>query len=299
MRTLIAAGLVCMFSMTALYGEEGGKTIALWPEAAPGAVGSTDKDKPELIYYLPAAEKARGEAIVICPGGGYARQAMDHEGHQIARWFSDQGVASFILKYRLPTNGYRHPIPLMDAQRAIRLVRSRAAEWKVRPDRIGILGFSAGGHLASSAGTHFQGAVVLNGQKSDTVDALSCRPDFMVLIYPVISMQDGITHGGSKENLLGPNPPAELVDLMSNEKQITAQTPPTFLIHANDDRGVVPQNSILFYQGLNKAGVEAELHIFPKGGHGFGMRPETGRAAEWPKLCLAWLSDLNHSKNTK
>ena len=262
--------------------------IPLWSGAAPGSLGNADKDIPTLTPYLPAADKATGTAVIVCPGGGYGGLAMDHEGVKIAEWFNSMGVTVFILKYRLPANGYLHPIPLMDAQRAIRLVRHRAAEWKIEPDRIGIIGFSAGGHLASTAATHFEQPVP-TGDKADAMDALSCRPDFQILIYPVISMDDAITHRGSRNNLLGKEPSEEFVKLLSNELQITEKTPPAFLVHANDDAAVLPENSIRYYLGLQKAKVPAELHIYLKGGHGFGTRPTAGPAAKWTDRCQEWL----------
>lgn len=295
MKNRMKAGLLCMLAIPAFLNAEVSSIptpLSLWPQAAPGALGIANKDTPQILPYFPAPEKASGAAVIICPGGGYAGHAMDHEGHQIGEWFAGQGIAAFVLKYRLPVHGYRHPVPLLDAQRAIRKVRSQAADWNISPERIGILGFSAGGHLASSAGTHFQNPVSLPNQQTDTIDSLSCRPDFMVLIYPVISMQSQITHGGSRTNLLGDNPSQDLIELMSNEKQITPQTPPTFLVHANDDKAVIPENSILFYEGLRKVQVLAEMHIFLQGGHGFGMRSSAGPAAEWPVLCTNWLRQI-------
>lgn len=274
--------IVCLFS-----GRAAG--FPLWADGAPGASGDTEKDVPTLTPYVPAADKATGTAVIICPGGGYGHLASDHEGVQIAEWLNSIGVTAFVLRYRLPSNGYRHPIPLMDTQRAIRLVRTRADEWKVKPERIGILGFSAGGHLASTAATHFEQPVA-TGDKADAVDAVSCRPDFQVLIYPVISMDLAITHRGSRENLLGKEPSEELVRLLSNELQITEKTPPAFLVHADDDKAVVSENSIRYYIGLRKANVQAELHIYLKGGHGFGIRPTAGPAAQWTDLCARWLS---------
>jgi acetyl esterase/lipase len=266
--------------------------IPLWNGPAPGCLGAQDTDIPTVEVYLPSAAQGPTPAIVICPGGGYDHLAIDYEGTVIAQLFRDRAVAGIVLKYRLPGNGYRHPIPLLDAQRAIRLVRSKAKEWNIDPNQVAILGFSAGGHLASTAGTHFDKPVKIDGGAADAVDNLSCRPDFMVLIYPVISMQDDITHSGSKGNLLGENPPQELVENLSNEKQITDKTPPTFLIHANDDDGVPPENSIRFYEGLRKAGVPAEMHIYLKGGHGFGTRLSEGPAARWPDPCLIWMRQL-------
>jgi len=265
--------------------------MPLWDDTVPGILGSAEKDIPTLTVYPVSGETVTDCAIVICPGGGYGHLAIDHEGRQIAEWFNSIGVTAFVLKYRLPSDGYRHPVPLMDAQQAIRAVRHKASKWNIDTAQIGIIGFSAGGHLASSVGTHFEKPVKIE-QGSEEFEAMSCRPDFMVLIYPVISMQDGITHQGSKNNLLGENPDTELVSLVSNENQVTSQTPPTFLVHANDDNAVVPENSLRFYEALRKADVPAEMHIYLKGGHGFGIRAGAGPAAEWPRLCKQWMQQL-------
>jgi len=260
----------------------------LWPDGAPGAKGNDDGDKPSLTIYLPAKEISTGAAVVICPGGGYGHLAMDHEGHQIAQWLNSLGVAGFILKYRHSRSGagYGHPAPLQDAQRAVRMVRSRAQEWGVDPGRIGIIGFSAGGHLASSAGTHFQNRY---SEARDKIDQASCRPDFMILMYPVISFTESYTHTGSRNNLLGKDADADIVELFSNEKQVTPETPPTFLVHANDDKGVPPENSIAFYLALRKANVPAEMHIYEKGGHGFGPGAGKGAVASWMVRCAEWM----------
>jgi len=267
------------------------KTVLLWPEGAPGAKGTEDGDKPSLTIYLPPKDKANGTAVVICPGGGYGHLAMDHEGHQIARWLNSLGVAGFILKYRHRNSGagYGHPAPLQDAQRAVSTVRSRAKEWNVNPDRIGILGFSAGGHLASTAGTHFHTG---KPDAKDPIDRLSCRPDFMVLIYPVISLIEWCAHSGSRRNLLGDNPDEKLVEYLSNERQVTPQTPPTFLIHTYEDRGVPAENSIYFYLALRKAKVPAEMHLYQKGPHGFGLGRNHGAVSSWPKRCEEWMRGL-------
>ncbi len=276
-----------------VYAQPTEKTVLrLWEDTIPMTLGDEEKDIPTLTCYPVSCENAENGAIVICPGGGYGHLALDHEGKQIAEYFNSIGVSAFVLKYRLPGDGYRHPVPLMDAQRAIRLVRYHAKEWKIDPDKIGIIGFSAGGHLASSAGTHFEKPID-TGEGADAIDTVSCRPDFMVLIYPVISMQDEITHKGSKMRLLGENPESKLVELMSNEKQVTPETPPTFLVHANDDKSVLPENSVRFYEALRKAKVPAEMHIYLKGGHGFGMRPNTGPAASWPEICRQWMQQLH------
>jgi acetyl esterase/lipase len=257
----------------------------LWPGGAPGAVGNEDADRPSLTIRL--APKANGAAVVVCPGGGYRNLAMDHEGVQIADWLNARGVSAFILKYRLGPR-YRHPAPLQDAQRAIRTVRARAEEFHVAPDRIGIWGFSAGGHLASTAGTHFDAG---NPDAADPVDRASSRPDFLILAYPVISLTTQYAHGGSRRNLLGENPDPKLVESLSNDLQVTAKTPPAFLFHTDADQGVPPENSALFYLALRKAGVPAELHIYERGPHGVGLAPKdpvlatwAGRLADWMKL---------------
>ena len=264
------------------------KVELLWPSGAPGAKGDADGDKPKLTIYLPPEKTATGAAVVICPGGGYGHLAMDHEGHQIAQWLNSIGVAGFILQYRHRNSGagYGHPAPLQDAQRAIRMVRSRAKEWNIDPNRIGILGFSAGGHLASSAGTHF------NERYSDAKDAtddVSSRPDFMILIYPVISFTEWCAHTGSRQNLLGKDPNESLVESLSNERQVTPETPPTFLVHTYEDTGVPAENSIYFYLALRKAKVPAEMHIYQKGPHGFGLGKNHGAVSSWPARCADWM----------
>jgi len=262
------------------------KVELLWPNGAPGAKGDTPNDKPTLIVCLPEPSQATGAAVVVCPGGGYGGLAMDHEGRQIAQWFNSMGVAAMILDYRHRNKGYGHPAPLLDAQRAIRTVRARAAEWNVDPVKIGIMGFSAGGHLASTAGTHFDKG---DPQAEDPVQRASCRPDFMILCYPVIMFGEKWTHVGSQKNLLGENPDAELVRSLSNEKQVTADTPPTFLFHTDEDNGVPPENSVEFYLALRRAGVPAELHIFQQGRHGLGLAANTPGTSLWPKCCEEWM----------
>ena len=260
----------------------------LWPDGAPGAKGTEDGDKPSLTIYLPEKDKANGAAVVIFPGGGYGHLAMDHEGHQIAEWLNSFGVAGFIVKYRHSRSGagYGHPAPLQDAQRAIRTVRNGAEEWNVDPNRIGIIGFSAGGHLASSLGTHFQQRY---GDQKDEIDRASCRPDFMILLYPVISFTESFTHKGSRRNLLGENPDPELVENLSNEKQVTPETPPTFLVFGDDDKVVPVENGVAFYLGLKKAKVPAEMHIYEKGRHGFGLGVGAGPVSSWPLRCSEWM----------
>jgi acetyl esterase/lipase len=270
----------------------------LWPNGAPGAKGTEDGDIPSLTIYLPQKEKATGAAVVICPGGGYGHLAMDHEGHQIAQWLNSFGVAGFILKYRHSRSGagYGHPAPLQDAQRAVKTVRARAKGWGVDPNRIGILGFSAGGHLASSAGTHFQNRY---NEPKDSIDRVSCRPDFMILIYPVISFTEWCTHKGSRRNLLGNNPEKELVVNLSNEKQVTPQTPPTFLVHTSEDKGVPSENSVLFYLALRKAKVPAEMHIYENGKHGVGLGQNHGAVSSWPLRCQEWMRGRGLLKKNK
>ena len=274
------------------------KVELLWPNGAPGAKGNEDGDKPSLTIYLPSKEKATGAAVVICPGGGYGHLAMDHEGHQIAQWLNSLGVAGFVLKYRHRGVGYSHPAPLQDAQRAIRMVRSRATEWNIDPNRIGIIGFSAGGHLASSAGTHFKNRYY---DTTDVIDNNSSRPDFMILVYPVISLVESYTHSRSKENLLGSNPDKQLMENLSNEKQVTPETPPTFLVHTDQDKKVPAENSIYFYLALRKASVPAELHIYQQGPHGFGLGQKYGAVSSWPERCAEWMKGqgLLEKENSK
>jgi acetyl esterase/lipase len=262
------------------------KVELLWPQGAPGAKGDTPADKPTLTAFLPEAGKATGTAIIVCPGGGYAGLATDHEGRQIARWFNSFGVAAFMLEYRHRGRGYQHPAPLQDAQRAIRTVRARAAEWKIAPDRIGIMGFSAGGHLASTAGTHFDRG---NPGAADLIERVGCRPDFLVLCYAVIALGEPYTHRGSQQNLLGSDPDPALVRSLSNEKQVTAETPPTFLFHTDEDAGVPAENSVQFYLALRRAGVPAEMHIYRTGQHGLGLAPGVPGTSTWPDRLKDWM----------
>ncbi|MCA9265500.1 MAG: alpha/beta hydrolase [Planctomycetales bacterium] len=261
----------------------------LWPEGAPGAKGTEAKDKPTLIAYHAPKETATGTAIVVCPGGGYGHLAMDHEGHQIAAWLNSIGISAFICDYRHRAKGYGHPAPLEDAQRAIRIVRAHADPWHVDPQKIGVLGFSAGGHLASTAATHFDSG---DANAQDPIARVSCRPDFAVLCYAVIAFDEPYTHRGSQHNLIGETPASELVTLLSNEKQVTKETPPTFLWHTNEDAGVPAENSVYFYLALRKAGVPAELHIFQTGRHGLGLAADTLGTRDWSKRCEDWMRGL-------
>ncbi len=245
----------------------------IWPGGAPGAVGEEDADKPSLFPWL--APQPTGLAVIVCPGGGYGALAMDHEGRQIAQWLNSQGISAFVLKYRLGPR-YRHPAPLQDVQQAIRMVRRRAAEWRIDPARLGVMGFSAGGHLASTAATHFQ--------------APGIRPDFAVLGYPVVTFtNEEYVHKGSRRNLLGDSPSGRLQEELSNELQVTRETPPVFLFHTNEDKGVPPENSILFYMACRKAGVPAELHIYEKGPHGVGLAATDLSLSSWPARLADWL----------
>jgi acetyl esterase/lipase len=258
--------------------------IPLWENGAPGALGSDEADRPTLTIYR-APRVANGTAVVVAPGGGYQTLAMDHEGRQVAYWFNAMGISAFVLKYRLGPK-YHHPIELGDAQRAIRIVRSRAQEFGVLPDRIGMMGFSAGGHLTATAGTHFDAG---KPDAANPIDRAGSRPDFLILGYPVISSDPAIRHAGSFRNLLGDNPDPRLLEDLSNDLRVTPETPPTFLFHTNADTGVPPENSIRFYLALRKAKVPAEMHIFENGPHGVGLALDDPSLSAWPTLLANWL----------
>jgi len=260
-----------------------GEAFPLWPEGPPGVDKDAPGPRPSLTVYNPPPEKATGAVVVICPGGGYGGLA-DHEGRPIAEWLNGLGVTGVVLRYRLAPS--KHPAMLQDAARAIRTVRANAEGWGLDPKRIGVLGFSAGGHLASTIGTHFDAG---DPGAADPVDRISSRPDRMILIYPVISMAPPYTHGGSRRNLLGPDPAPELVAELSNETRVTPETPPTFLAHTDADVAVPSENSILFALALRKARVPVELHVFEKGPHGLGLGCEGFAFSEWPGLCARWL----------
>jgi acetyl esterase/lipase len=255
-------------------------------QAADGSPRTANVVTPTLTVFQPAKKKATGTAIVLCPGGGYTRLVMEREGREAALRLNEMGLTVFLLKYRLP-NDLTQPdktiAPLLDAQQAIRLVRERAAEFGVRPDRIGIMGFSAGGHLAATAATHFARPV------GDNAAATSVRPDFAVLVYPVISFADSLMHPGSRKTLLGPTPAPAQVQLYSNELQVSTATPPTFLVHAADDKVVKVQNSMAFYLACVHHGVPAEMHLYPKGGHGFGINNKAVQD-NWTERLHSWLA---------
>jgi acetyl esterase/lipase len=279
--------LCCMTLFAAAFAVAAEPQVELlWPDGAPLAKGSAENDKPSVTVYRAADDKANGAGIVICPGGGYGHLAMSHEGRDIAEWMNGLGVTAFVLKYRHRNTGYGHPAPMLDAQRAVRFARAGAERYRLDRDKIGIIGFSAGGHLASTVGTHFD-----NGQANapDAIDRASCRPDYMILVYPVIALATEYAHGGSKKNLLGDKPDAALVRSLSNETQVTEKTPPTFLMHTGGDSAVPPENSVLFYMALRKARVPAEMHIFEKGGHGYGLAPNDPVLATWRGRCEDWL----------
>lgn len=259
-----------------------------WEESN-GIMRVSNITKPTLTTYLLPKDKANGTAIIIFPGGGYRINAISHEGTDVAKKLNEWGITTFVVKYRIPDDATMQDKeigPLQDAQRAIQMVRERAMEWNVNPQRIGIMGFSAGGHLASTAGTHFNTEVILNGNKTNL------RPNFMILGYPVISFQSDIAHMGSRENLIGKNPTEEKVNYYSNELQVTTDTPPTFLFHASDDQAVKSENSVRFYQALVKNNVAAELHIYQSGGHGFGMNNKT-TSDNWIDRLKNWMKSNN------
>jgi acetyl esterase/lipase len=283
---ILRAPLV-LFTFMGLAFAQQPSTVPLWPNGAPGALGNDDSDQPTLTVFLPWDKPISRTAVVVCPGGGYGGLADNHEGRQVANWLNSLGMVAFVLKYRLGPR-YHHPIELGDAQRAIRLVRTQAAHYGVAPDRIGIMGFSAGGHLASTAGTHFDAG---DPAAADPIDHASSRPDFLVLGYPVISFTTPYTHQGSLKNLLGDHPDPKLVENLSNELQVTPQTPPTFLFHTNEDKGVPAENSVLFYLALRKAGVPAEMHIFERGPHGVGLALADPALAMWPTLLANWFRE--------
>jgi acetyl esterase/lipase len=261
------------------------RTFPLWEGAAPGAAGIEDADVPTLTLY--PARQPNGTVVIVAPGGGYGALAMNHEGRQVANWLNAMGVTAFVLKYRLGPR-YRHPVMLGDAQRAVRLVRSRAAEFGVQPDRVGLMGFSAGGHLVSTAATKFDAG---NPSAADPVDRAGSRPDFLILGYPVISMVQTFTHTGSVRNLLGESPSPELLRELSGELHVTAETPPTFLFHTTTDTGVPPENSIVFYQALVRNGVPAEMHLFATGPHGVGLALHDPALSYWPTLLANWMRE--------
>ncbi len=274
---LIAGGTIHVTSITPT-------SFPLWNGSAPGALGNASEDIPTLTLYTPDEKHRNGASVVVCPGGGYGGLA-DHEGKPIAEWLNTLGITAFVLKYRLGPR-YHHPIMWQDASRAIRTLRARAGEWHLDPDRIGIIGFSAGGHLCSTMATHFDSG---SPSSPDIIERASSRPNFAMPIYPVITMAEPYTHLGSRHNLLGDNPSPDLIELMSNEKQVTPQTPPIFLMHTADDEAVPAENSLLFALACRKAGVPVELHIYAHGRHGVGLAKDLPDVSSWPSLAADWM----------
>lgn len=293
--SLLPATLMLATLLTSASALADTTVIPLWPEGVPQAKTNLGAEKnvegrisnvsvPTLTVYGPAVDRPNGTAVIICPGGAYGMLSTQREGVQFANWLSTLGVTSFVLKYRMAEFG--HPAPLQDVLRAVRLLRSRAAEFKINPDRIGVMGSSAGGHLAASSGTLFDHAA---GKTGASLDAEKARPDFLILMYPVITMKDPETHAGSRKNLLGSQPSAEMLKLMSLELQVTASTPPTLLIHTQEDQAVPVENSLLFYQALTRAKVPAEMYLFERGSHGMGMRDGLGTTSAWARRAEEWL----------
>jgi acetyl esterase/lipase len=306
MKTKSLIILLFLFNASTINTNSQTLTLKLWPDGIPGSKNdpsyveniittggrvtrATNVVTPDLTVFLPDPSKASGAAVLICPGGGYGTLAFDHEGNAIAAWLNDNGIAGIILKYRLPSDRImtdKSIGPLQDAQEAMRVIRRNATVWKIDPKRVGVIGFSAGGHLASTISTHYADKVY------DVKDNISARPDFSLLIYPVISMDTTITHRGSRNNLIGIDPTERNVLRFSNEKQITSDTPPAFLVHSSDDNAVPVMNSIGYYMGLQKKKIPAELHIFQKGGHGYGLAPNGGTESSWPALCIKWMKQI-------
>ena len=292
--------MLVMMTCLASFAQQ---TIPVYEKDIPGAIAAPDEERfdsvnlvtskvsvPTITVYLPEKDKAEGTAVLICPGGGYGGLVIGKEGYQIAKYFAERGVAAFVLKYRLPDDKImkdKSVGPLQDAQQAIRLIKQHARQWNIDTGRVGIMGFSAGGHLASTVGTHFDRPVITGKQLAGV------RPHFMILVYPVISMTDSLGHRGSRNNLLGKNPSPQSIKLYSNELQVTPQTPPAFLVHAGDDSKVDVDNSILFYEALRHHKVPAEMHIYPKGDHGFVLK---WPLEQWMGLCMEWMKESGFMK---
>ncbi|KAA0991345.1 alpha/beta hydrolase [Dyadobacter aurulentus] len=301
----IASLSLCAISYQSMAQNE---TINLWPEGkvpnfktsdvqeksetdASGILRISGVTVPTMTAYIAPKEKATGAAVMICPGGGYGILAASHEGSDFAKWFNDRGISAFVLKYRLPNAKameHQHEVPLMDAMQAMKLIREGAGKWNIDKNKIGVMGFSAGGHLAATLSTHHN-----MGPKASP----DAKPDFSILLYPVISFQPNISHGGSRDNLLGSEKSDELIKYYSNEMQVSDQTPPAFLVHAMDDTGVPVENSIQYYLALKNKKIPAEMHLYPKGGHGYGMRTEgKGSLANWPAAMEGWLKTMGYMK---
>ena len=300
-RNLLTVIIIAIISVLNSNAQQ--KTMDLWPGGIPGLVFTDsyiekstaseglitrfEKTTNPMIYiFLPPREKATGTAVLICPGGGYAALAFGHEGNAIASWLNDNGIAGIILKYRLPSvliMKDKSIGPLQDAQEAMRIIRRNAVAWNIDPKKVGVIGFSAGGHLASTLSTHYADKVY------DVADTISARPDFSLLIYPVITMDSSFTHAGSRKNLIGDKPSDEAIKSFSNELQVNEKTPPAFMVHSADDQTVPVKNSIVYYEQLVKYKIPSELHIFQKGGHGYGLGGSKDTQSAWPGLCINWL----------
>ncbi|PHN03049.1 ThuA domain-containing protein [Flavilitoribacter nigricans] len=297
--------LILLLTSMSLISSAQNFVLPLWPEGIPcennletgiderASIGRVVREvhEPELVAFFPAEAQRNGTSVVICPGGGYTILAWDWEGTKMAEWYNSFGVTAFVVKYRLPhweSEDCRDKVALMDAQRAMRLVRSRAEEWRLDPERVGVMGFSAGGHLASTLSTHFDYG---DPAAEEPLERFSCRPDFSVLMYPVVTMDTTFAHMGSRRNLIGPDPDQEAIDHFSNEKQVTAETPPAILIHADDDKAVVSENSVNYYLALRRHNIPASMHIFQGGGHGFSMAKGMGSTENWPLLVKGWMEE--------
>lgn len=289
-RMWLAVATLCIAALANAARAGRLEPVPLWPGDPPLKAGEGSGHEPKLHPFLPDSPSSAAAAVIVCPGGAYGFLSMDHEGFEVARLLNAFGVAAFVLEYRLGSAGYRYPAPMLDAQRAVRLVRARAEEWKIDPERVGMIGFSAGGHLTAATATL---PPLTDGLEPDAIDSGDPRPDFVMLIYPVISMAEGVTHAGSRQNLLGPDPDEELVRLLSAHEQVTRETPPAFLIHGGMDGAVIPSNSELFYQAMRRARVPVELHVFQTGGHGFGLaRGVHEPHGIWPELMIRWLDGM-------
>jgi acetyl esterase/lipase len=289
-RGVVLAGGLAVWLVASSQAAE---ALPLWDGPAPKAAAAPAEPQPFLDVYLPAEGQANGSALVVCPGGGYGGLALGHEGQEVAQWCNANGIAAFVLHYRLGRQGHHYPTQLIDVQRAIRLVRSKADQYGIDPERLGIMGFSAGGHLASMAATLFKERPTLPGPAPDVVDAVSARPDLAVLCYPVIALNAPHTHRGSRKNLLGPADDDDLAEQLSTDRRVTAETPPTFLFQTDEDTAVPPENAVGFYLACRRAGVPAELHIYQPGRHGVGLAAKLPSLSNWPDRLRDWLVGQN------
>ncbi len=287
MKKLVIASFIALSN--SIFAQDSLKTY-LWDSQAPLSQGNEEVDKPSVTVYFPTKQKANGAAIVICPGGGYVTLALDHEGRKVAQWYTDLGFTAVVLTYRIGTwdhKKYQHPAPFLDVSRAMRYVRSKSKDWKIDPEKIGIMGFSAGGHLASCVATMWDGG---NPKANNTIDKQSSKPNFLVLVYPVITFRTKYAFTFGRGVLLGENASKEKIDSLSTEMQVSTHTPPTFMMYTDED-DINAMNSILFYTALKENRIPAELHIFERGKHGFGLYPEEPTIKKWPDLLKNWLTN--------